>query len=564
MDAREAFALDLGHVPESIIMSLNIRRRNMKRTRVACAILGLAAAGALAAGAAFAQSKPLRVGMTLSEIPTTSGQPDGGFEGYRFTGYTLYDALVNWKLDDPKIGPALVPGLATEWKVDDKDKTKWVFKLRKGVKFHDGSEFNADAAIWNYEKLFNKAVPQYDPKQTAQVRGRILSLKGWRKIDDYTIELTTHSPDSTFPYQATYMFFSSPAQWEKVGRDWSKFAFQPSGTGPFRLERLVPRERAELVRNPGYWDPKRVPKSEKMILLPIPEPTTRASALLSGQVDFIEAPPPDMIPRLKSQKFIITSNVYPHFWPYFMSFREDSPWRDIRVRKAINLAIDREGIVKLLGGYAVPAVGVMDKSSPWFGSPKFQIKYDPATARKLLAEAGYTKDKPLTLKVLVAPSGSGQMLPKPMNEYIQQNLRAVGVNLQLITVDWEQVRNCRRDGAGAAACQGAHGANNSSATVDPFSAFKRVYHSGAITPNGFNFMYYKDPVADALIQKAETTFDEARRDHAFADVHSYIVDQAVDVWVVHDVGPRALSPKVKGFVQVKNWFQDLAPVYVEN
>src|SRR6185295_2369092 len=131
-----------------------------------------------------------------------------------------------------------------------------------------------------------------------------------------------------------------------------------------------------------------------------PEATTRASALLAGQVDFIEAPPPDFIPRLRAQKFVITSNVYPHIWPYFMSFREDSPWRDLRVRKAVNLAIDRDGIVKLLGGFAVPAVGAVDKSSPWFGSPKFLIKHDPAAARKLLAEAGYTKEKPLTLKVL--------------------------------------------------------------------------------------------------------------------------------------------------------------------
>ncbi len=244
------------------------------------------------------------------------------------------------------------PGLATEWKVDEKDRTKWLFKLRKGVKFHDGSDFNADAVIWNMDKLFNKAAPQHDPRQTAQVRPRLTSLKGWRKIDDYTVEFTTVAPDSTFPYQITQAFFSSPAQFEKVGRDWSKFAAQPSGTGPFRLDRLVPRERVEMVRNSSYWDPKRVPKSERMILLTIPEPTTRASALLSGQVDFIEAPPPDFVPRLKAQSFQITSNVYPHIWPYFMSFREDSPWRDIRVRKAVNLAIDREGIVKLLGGLA--------------------------------------------------------------------------------------------------------------------------------------------------------------------------------------------------------------------
>jgi len=421
----------------------------MKTKRLGLILVCLGAAGALASGAAWAQSKPLRVGMTLSDIPTTSGQPNGGFEGYRMTGYTLYDALINWKLDDAQGPSTLVPGLATEWKIDDKDTTKWIFKLRKGVKFHDGSEFNADAVVWNLDKLFKKDAPQHDARQTAQAAGRILSLKSWRKVDDHTIELTTHAPDSTFPYQTTYVFYSSPAQWEKLGRDWNKFSQQPSGTGPFRLEKLVARERAELVRNSNYWDAKRVARSQRVILLPIPEATTRASALLSGQVDFIEAPPPDFIPRLKSQGFQITSNVYPHIWPYFMSFREDSPWRDLRVRKAVNLAIDRDGIIKLLGGFGAPTAGAVDKSSPWFGKPAFDIKYDPAGAKKLLAEAGYSDAKPLTLKVMVSPSGSGQMLPRPMNEYIQQNLKAVGINLELVTQDWEVLRNCRRAGAAA-------------------------------------------------------------------------------------------------------------------
>ena len=534
----------------------------MKRHCLRPLVCAFAFCGIALTGAALAQQKPLRIGMTLSEIPTTSGQPNGGFEGYRMTGYTIYDALINWKLDDAKAPPTLTPGLATEWNIDPKDNTRWIFKLRKGVKFHDGSEFSADAVVWNLDKLFKKDSPQHDPRQTAQVAGRILSLSAWRKIDDYTVELTTKTPDSTFPYQTTYVLYSSPAQYEKLGRDWNKFSQQPAGTGPFRLDKLVPRERVELVRNPAYWDPKRMAKSERMILMPIPEPTTRASALLSGQVDFIEAPPPDFVPRLKQQGFQVTANVYPHIWPYFMSFKEGSPWRDLRVRKAVNLAIDRDGIVKLLGGFAQAATGIVDDSSPWYGKPTFHIKHDLAAAQKLVAEAGYSASKPLTLKVLVSPSGSGQMLPKPMNEYIQQNLKQAGITLELITADWEQLRNCRRAGAGAPVCQGADGVNNSSATVDPFSAFGRIYSSKAIPPAGFNFMNFVDPKVDSMIDRAQSTFDEKKRDQILGELHAYLVDNAVDVWVVHDTGPRALSSKVRGWVQVKHWFQDLAPVYV--
>src|SRR5688572_24989401 len=181
----------------------------MNRIIVAACCFALAA---LAPGALNAQSKPLRIGMTLSDIPMTTGQPDAGGEGYRYAGYTIYDSLVNWKLDDPKAPPTLAPGLATEWSADDKDKTKWTFKLRKGVKFHDGSDFNADSVVWNMEKIYNKDAPQHDPKQAAQVRTRLLSLKSWRKVDDYTVEIYTHTPDSTFPYQVAQAFFSSPAQ----------------------------------------------------------------------------------------------------------------------------------------------------------------------------------------------------------------------------------------------------------------------------------------------------------------------------------------------------------------
>ena len=154
---------------------------------------------ALLPGALHAQSRPLRVGMTLSDIAITTGQPDAGAEGYRYSGYTLYDALINWRLDDPKLPPTLAPGLATEWKVDEKDRNKWLFTLRKGVKFHDGSDFNADAVVWNMEKIYNKAAAQYDPKQATQARPRLTSLKSWRKVDDYTVEFTTSAPDSTFP-----------------------------------------------------------------------------------------------------------------------------------------------------------------------------------------------------------------------------------------------------------------------------------------------------------------------------------------------------------------------------
>jgi len=114
------------------------------------------------------------------------------------------------------------------------------------------------------------------------------------------VEVTTKTVDSFFPYQMLWFLVSSPAQYDKLGKDWDKFASQPSGTGPFKLTKLVPRELAELSKNEDYWNKKRLPKVDKLILIPMPEALTRTNALLAGQVDLIETPAPDAVPQLKS------------------------------------------------------------------------------------------------------------------------------------------------------------------------------------------------------------------------------------------------------------------------
>jgi len=533
-----------------------------RRMKLAAAIVAVAmAVGSYASQNARAETV-LRVGMTAADIPLTVGQPDNGFEGFRFIGYVLYDALINWDLSSADKASGLTPGLAESWSVDPNDKAKWIFNLRRGVKFHDGSEFTADAVIFNFDKLMKTDSPQYDARQASLVNFRIPAVKSWRKIDDYTVEFTTKEPDSFFPYQICYILMASPAQWAKT-KDWQKFAAEPSGTGPWKLDQLVPRERAELIKNSGYWDSKRVPKTDRLILFPIPEPATRTSALLSGQVDWIEAPAPDAIPRIKSAGLNVVANGYPHIWSYHLSRLPDSPWNDIRLRKAANYAIDRDGIVKLLGGYAIAAKGHVQPDDPWFGKPGFELTYDPEKAKTLLKEAGYGKDNPLKVKISISASGSGQMQPLGMNEYIQQNLAEVGIQVAFEVMEWQSLLDRWRAGAKADQNKGIHATNISYTTQDPFSSFTRFMQSDLHAPNGVNWGWYADAEMDELLKGAKTAFDPKERDTWLAKVHTKQVDDAVFVWVVHDVAPRAMHPKVKGFVQAKNWFQDLTPVYIQ-
>src|SRR5580700_11638166 len=140
------------------------------RAMVAAAILAMASVAALPriAGA----ETVLRIGMTAADIPRTLGQPDQGFEGNRFTGNTMYEGLTSWDLSSADKPSVIIPGLATEWAVDEADKTKWTFRLRQSVKFHDGSAFDAEAVVWNVEKVLRQDALHFDASQVGLTASR--------------------------------------------------------------------------------------------------------------------------------------------------------------------------------------------------------------------------------------------------------------------------------------------------------------------------------------------------------------------------------------------------------
>ena len=542
--------------------------------RVVLAVAALAMAAATGLARSAGAETVLRIGMTAADIPRTSGQPDQGFEGNRFTGLTMYDALTMWDLSSADKPSVLIPGLATEWKVDEADHKKWTFKLRPGVAFHDGSPFNADAVVWNVEKVLKQDAPQYDASQVGLTASRMPTLVSARKIDDVTVELTTKEPDSFLPINLTNLFMASPTKWQKLfdaaaGADaktksqaaWAAFAKDASGTGPWKMASFTPRERLELVKNDNYWDKARVPHVDKMLLLPMPEASARTAALLSGQVDWVEAPAPDALPEIKQRGFVVYSNEEPHVWPWQFSRIPDSPWNDIRVRKAANLCIDREGLRDgLLGGLMVPATGTFEAGHPWRGKPTFDIKYDKPAAQKLMQEAGFGPNKRLAVKIQTSASGSGQMMPLPMNEYLQQALAECYFDVQFDVIEWNTLINNWRRGAKDPSANGSNAVNVTYAAMDPFFALVRFLQSSMAPPVSNNWGYINNPEFDALVTKARQTFDPAARDTVLAELHAASVDDAAFLYVGHDVAPRAMSRKVKGFVQPKSWFVDFSPV----
>src|SRR4051795_6063341 len=160
------------------------------KSSMVAAALALAAGSGLFALPARAETV-VRYGISMADTPSTTGQPDRGAGAYQFSAYTIYDPLVAWEMDVADRPGKLIPGLATEWAGNEGDKTLWTFKLRPAVKFHDGSAFDADAVVWNLEKVFNKDAPQFDQRQAAQVRPRLPSIASYKKTGDMEVEIKT-------------------------------------------------------------------------------------------------------------------------------------------------------------------------------------------------------------------------------------------------------------------------------------------------------------------------------------------------------------------------------------
>ncbi len=525
-------------------------------------VLTLAAAATLPWDLARAQAPggTLRVGMTASAVPLSNGCPDQGAEGQRFMGITLYDQLVAWDLSHADQPSTLIPCLATSWKPDPANPKRWVFTLREGVTFHDGKPLTAADVVFSYDRAFKRDSPAFDPRANAQVGLRMPTIASWGANGEHEFWLETSIVDSTIPYGVVWIGITHQGAWEAAGKDWNAYLQKAVGTGPWKLQTFALRDRAVLARNAAYWDAARVPKCATLVLQPLPEPNTRVAALRAGQVDFVEAPPPDAVESLRAAGFAVVTNVYPHNWTWHLSRLEGSPWNDVRVRKAANLGIDRAGLKELLGGLMLEGAGLVTPGSPWYGKPTFRLTHDPDAARALMTQAGYSAAKPLRTKVAISTSGSGQMQPQPMNEFLQQNLKEIFLEVEFEVYDWNSLLDAWHGGAKGAAARGCSAINVTYGSFDPYNAFIRLLKSSLVAPAGVNWGCFADPQLDAMFAQVYQTFDPAQQDTLLRTIHERIVDEALFVFAAHDLNPRGLSPHVHGFVEAQNWSQDLTPI----
>jgi peptide/nickel transport system substrate-binding protein len=490
----------------------------------------------------------LVIGMTAANIPPLDTMLAGtqGYEGYRFVGNQIYDALTRHDLEQDKEIPPLTPALATGWTAA-RGATAWTFKLRQGVKFTDGTAFDADAVVFNFDRYTNPKSPYTTPALVAQAATFVALVDKVTKVDASTVRITTKAPDSHLPEDLSTVFMASPAA---VKKDPKGFGAHPVGTGPFQFSSMTQGQQLTLAPNPGYWGGK--PKLDKLVLKPIPEATARIAALRSGAVNWIEYPSPDDISSLSAAGFQILTNSYDHIWPWVLD-TSAKPWSDVRVRQAANYAIDRSGMAaNLLHGTAESAAQVAPRANAAYAAAGDTYTLDVAKARQLLKAAGYPSG--FTTTVEYPTSGSGNMIPGPMNEALQKDLAAVGITVKLKPIEWSTMLGQFVSGKFPAGVD----AMNISLSFQQESFWQMAFTS----TGPINLGHYKNAKVDGLIAQAQTATDTAARSALYRDAAALITADAPWLFVVNDRNPRALARTVHGFVEPKSWFVDLMSAWV--
>lgn len=495
----------------------------------------------------------LTIAMSAGNLPYPNTPPNEGAEGSRFVGLNIYDALTRLNVEQGETTPAPKPNLAESWRVAD-DQLTWTFKLRPGVTFHDGTAFDANAVVFQFDRLHRKDFAFFDSLEAAASVSNFLSIDTYRAVDPLTLEIKTKTPYAFLPWDLLSVYMASPAVVKTYGvRDYQKHA---TGTGPFKMTKYVDGQVMELAPNPNYWRGK--PKLDKIVLRPMPDPAARLAALQAGDVDWAEVPPPDSVKQLKAQGDQVFLKEYPHSIVLTLNLSKPA-LQNLKVRQALQYAIDRERMcTNLLDSVATPAYQYLYKGHPWYDpAVGDRYVYNPARAKQLLSEAGFAKG--LKLTICYPTGGSGNMWPGPMMELIQANYKDVGINLTMVPLEWNDILSIYRAGLSANPKYDAmYFSPNTSAPP-----FLLSFASYRIPPSGCcNVTGYKSDAVDRLFQQAQREFDPKKQDDLLRQVMGLVAQDSPVVFVVHDLNLRVLSPRVQGFIQPMSWYVDFLNVWM--
>ncbi len=442
----------------------------------------------------------------------------------------------------------IIPLLATEWYVTD-DPAIWEFKIREGVKFHNGTELTADDVVFSLQRA---RMP------TSDMRGLLTSVTDVTKVDDYTVHIHTDGPNPLLPNNLTNMFIMNEAWARENGveapqdfnaNEESYAARNAMGTGAYRIVSREPDTRTVLARHEDYWGNDEFPlEVTEIVYTPIQSAATRVAALLSGEVDFVQDLPVQDLDRVRASsdlKVITGPENRTIFFGINVSEKEGNPFSDLRVRQAMHLAINRDAIKQVvMRGQAVPAGVIMP---PFVNGWTEELDQLPAVdmdrARALMAEAGYADGFTTTLHC-------------PNDRYINDEaicqaavgmLGQIGIRINLEaqsrSLHFPLIQNDQSDfyllGWGVP-------------TYDSEYIFTFLYHTREGSYGSWNAIGYSNPEIDAKIESLSAEIDTEVRNRTIAEIWDEVQSQVLYLPIHHQVLDWGLRSDIEYVVQPEN------------
>ena len=472
----------------------------------------------------------------------------------------IFEGLLEYEAGTTDIKPCL----ATSWEASA-DGTEIVFNLRKGVKFHDGTDFNADAVVFSFARQYDTTNPYHQYGEWSYWGYMFSDVEKMEKIDDYTVKLVLKRPNASIMTSLAMFTVNivSPANAEKYKGDAFK---NPCGTGPFKFVEWVKDDHITLEANNNYWREK--PQLDQLIFKVIADPSARLMALEVGEVQGIEYPNPADFTRINANKdlvlmtqpgmnigYMAMNNGYGYKDANENGVRDpDEPWVKTpgyfepftkkEVRQAINMAIDKQSIVdNIYMGTAIVAKNGMPPFMLGYNDEIQDYPYDPVKAKQLLTEAGYPDGFEVTLYAM--PVSRPYMFDPPkIGEAIQSYLGAIGIKVKFYQVDWATYLQETEAGKHQMCLLGWTGDNG-----DPDNFMNVLYGANACSiGKAGNYAFYNNAEVQDLLSQALQTYDKDKRAEFYKKAQVLIHEDAGWVYLAHSLQSMVFRKNVHGFV----------------
>jgi peptide/nickel transport system substrate-binding protein len=511
---------------------------------------GAATAPPAAAGAPVATSAPkpaesgaagapkrggtLRVGLIVDAA--TLDPHLSGSKVDRQVYHNLYDPLV---ILDDKLG--IQPNLAESWQ--NPDPKTLVLKLRSGVKFHDGTDLNAEAVKVNFDRMAGG-----EPKSVR--KGEVANVASTDVVDALTVRLNLKQPDSTLLAALTDRagMMISPAALKKLGPDLERNA-AGAGTGPFEFVEWVKDDHLTLKRFDGYWN-KDTPYLDQIRYRPIPDDTVKLQSLQAGEIDVMDYLAPRNVALAKGDSSLVVVDVpsLAAFW--YMLNTTRPPFDNKALRQAVLYAIDNEAIVKGVWlGVGVPSNGPISPSSWAYDDTIKPVKRDLDKAKAKLAEAGMPGGFTFSFNIDNTPLGIQEA------EVVKAQLAEAGITMDVNVVDGARLLaegNGKTFQASSYAWSGR---------PDPDGNTFQFFHT---TPGtSLNWSGFSNTQVDELLEQTRIVSDHAERKKLYSQIIQVLREEAPVVFIIHPIEPKAFSPRVQGYPAIPDGMMRFKNVWLK-